>query len=387
MKVLFNRFICFSAILITYCILILLTPNFLNNYGVFYFVLTLFYFSIIFILFRENKLTIFLSLLLMFLICGLREPKFVDDLVYKSIFYNICENPLYILKGQEELGYLFLNFVISIVSNEYIVMQSLFIGVGFLMFYKALKKNNEKNLSFYLLFFYFFVLLFRFSGSGLNRMQFAVFIFIYALQYLYEKNYKKYSILVVVGSFFHRSILITLLLLVYPFVKKLVAKEKRVFSYSVAILIFSLFFLNIAIPNLSLILGDKYLGYSQISGLSFSTLDIFYILVLIYFMYCSKLIDKTKKEFYDLMILSFIIMIIINIFFSSTAFGRIIYYFIISLPILIALIQNSRASLSLKVVGILLFFIFCILYFVGTQLSEQQIKYFLENYVNYLISN
>ena len=208
-------------------------------------------------IFSEKKYFIAIPLIAMFFICGLREPIFTDDLQYARIFHSIDGNFFNIFKNQNEKGFLFLNYVISIFTDEYKIAQIIFIGISFVFLYKGIIGLQEIVQPSFIVIYYFFVLFFRFSGAGLVRIQMAVSIFIYALSYL-NKDIRRFILLIVFASFFHRSSLAAYILLVPICFQKFIKKAK----YNILILMtLTLSFFLILDPFISILasyLGGKY---------------------------------------------------------------------------------------------------------------------------------
>ena len=121
--------------------------------------------------------------------------------------------------------------------------------------------------------YYFFVVLFRFSGAGLVRIQIAVSIFIYAMSCLEKRNLKKFVLMILIASFFHRSSLAALILLLPFCMNNYVrnAKYNHIFLLFLTVLIFSLF--DPFITFLASYLGGKYSQYTNISNFSLSILS------------------------------------------------------------------------------------------------------------------
>lgn len=349
---------------------------------------TVILFIIIFIIgitamiFSEKKYFIAIPLIAMFFICGLREPIFTDDLQYARIFHSIDGNFFNIFKNQNEKGFLFLNYVISIFTDEYKIAQIIFIGISFVFLYKGIIGLQEIVQPSFIVIYYFFVLFFRFSGAGLVRIQMAVSIFIYALSYL-NKDIPRFILLIVFASFFHRSSLAAYILLVPICFQKFIKKAK----YNILILMtLTLSFFLILDPFISILasyLGGKYSNYVNITNFSPSILSLFYLFCFLYVILIRKYINQQNNSFYQICIYMFFIAIIFDLFFTGkTAFGRINFYFLFSYPSLMGISWKNTKMKFPKFASSILFLFFIIAYFGAGQLRDVYILNFFENYKN-----
>lgn len=329
--------------------------------------------------FSQKKCFIAASIIFMFFICGLREPIFTDDYQYSRIFHSINGVFLNIFANQNEKGYLFLNYIISVFTDEYRIAQIVIIGFGFVFLYKGVTRLQKTIQSSFIVMYYFFAVLFRFSGAGLVRIQIAVSIFIYAVSYLEKENAKKFLFTIMIASLFHRSSLAALILLLpyymnYSFRN---TKYNHTLLLALTVVIFLLF--DPFITFLASYLGGKYSQYTHISNFSLSVLSIFYICVFIYAKFIKKYISQENIKFYDICLYMLLVAIIFDVFF---AFGRINFYFLFSFPFIIGYIWKNSKKMFPKITCGGLFLFFIAMYFKGGQLNDIYIVNFFENYKN-----
>lgn len=353
----------------------------LNNYQTISIFIMTFMIGIGATIFSRKKCFIAASIIFMFFICGLREPIFTDDYQYARMFHSINGVFLNIFANQNEKGYLFLNYVISVFTDEYKIAQIIIIGFGFVFLYKGIARLQVTIQSSFIIMYYFFVVSFRFSGAGLVRIQIAVSIFIYAMSCLEKRNLKKFVLMILIASFFHRSSLAALILLLPFCMNNYVrnAKYNHIFLLFLTVLIFSLF--DPFITFLASYLGGKYSQYTNISNFSLSILSIFYICTFAYAISIKKYIDQKNIEFYEICLYMFLIAIIFDVFF---AFGRINFYFLFSFSFILGFIWKNSEKLFPKITCGSLFLFFIVMYFQGGQLSDIYIVNFFENYKNML---
>lgn len=374
----------YLAILVSFALVCLECYLSLDNAANVLLFITLFMIGITAIIFSEKKYFIVFPIIIMFFICGLREPIFTDDLQYARIFYSLKGDFFNIFKNQNEKGFLFLNYVISIFTDEYKIAQIIFIGISFIFLYKGIIRLQKIAHPSFIVMFYFFVLLFRFSGAGLIRIQMAVSIFIYAVSYL-NSDIKRFILLIVIASFFHRSSLAALILLLPICFEKILRKRKYTTLVLMATTILIFLFLDSFISSLASFLGGKYSSYVNITNFSLSILSVFYLFCFIYVICINRFIDKENNSFYRLNIYMFFVAIIFDLFFTGkTAFGRINFYFLCSYPFLIGTIWNNSKEKFPKYTSVVLFLFYIIAYFGGGQLRDIYILDFFERYENIL---
>jgi len=124
------------------------------------------------------------------------------ELVYTGIF------PV-----DNDFGFISLNKLLYALQAE---TFWLFVVLAFLQIYFLLKSTEPIKRLRPLVFFFFFTLLLFFISMNAMRQTLAFFIFVYAISVFNDKNYLKFSVLILLGFSFHKTILIPLLVL--PFI-------------------------------------------------------------------------------------------------------------------------------------------------------------------------
>lgn len=374
----------YLGILVSFALICLVCYLSLDNAVNVLLFITLFMVGITAMIFSEKKYYIVFPIIIMFFICGLREPIFTDDLQYARIFYSLKGDFFNVFKNQNEKGFLFLNYVISIFTDEYKIAQIVFIGISFIFLYKGIVRLQEITQASFIVMFYFFVLLFRFSGAGLIRIQMAVSIFIYAVSYI-NRNIKRFILLIAIASFFHRSSLAALILLLPICFEKFLRKRKYTTLILMAITILIFLLLDPFISSLASFLGGKYSNYVNVTNFSLSILSFFYLFCFMYVIYIKRFIDQKNRGFYRLNIYMFFVAIVFDLFFTGkTAFGRINFYFLCSYPFLMGMIWKNTKEKFPKCTSVVLFLFYIIAYFGAGQLRDIYILDFFERYENIL---
>jgi hypothetical protein len=112
-----------------------------------------------------------------------------------------------------DFGFIVLNQILKVLQAE---SFWLFVIIAFLQIYFLLKSTESIKRLRPLVFFFFFTLLLFFTSMNAMRQTLAFFIFVYAISVFNEKKYLKFSLLILLGFSFHKTILIPLLVL--PFI-------------------------------------------------------------------------------------------------------------------------------------------------------------------------
>lgn len=254
-----------------------------------------------------------------------------DHLGYESDFYLIKTfKSMNVMRHDFEIGYVSFMLLFKKFSNDYLTFASLAIPVtlwGFWRFIEAFKVNKAYSLS-----------LFYFSGMyfatfNVMRQMMAIGVILGFINWLLNKKYLKYGVLIIIVSLlFHKSTLISLVLIPIHYYSTKHAELPKKHIAIVAGVCFAAFFVgkefvqntSLAIL-LSIGLGDRYDGYlsgmseGDISNLTATMLTI-YFLIWLYFK------NKSKNVFISW--IYFIYIATFNIFqMLDSAAGRISYPF------------------------------------------------------------
>lgn len=167
------------------------------------------YIPIILTILKKNKLGLKLALFFLILISSLRYEFGADYTSYYSIFNNIKDNNMSIYIQELEKGYVYLNRIIAFFNLDFMWIFFIITSLNLFLIYKILiwLKINPKYY-WLILFLYLINYNYYFYHLSMVRQSVAIYLFTFSLKYLYEKNFFKFSLLIILGSFFHKSIII-----------------------------------------------------------------------------------------------------------------------------------------------------------------------------------
>lgn len=186
---------------------------------------------------NSNKIFLFLNFIFFLFLASLRDVNVGNDTIeYYRIFDAISSiKSIYeiINISRYELGYLFLNFVITRITNNFNVI--LFV-TSFIYLYSVFKFIERYADSKFLAIILFFTLSAYYLIFNIQRQCIAIAIFLYAIRFLEEKKYVRYISAILVAASFHY---IAIILIFLCFVPKINIYDKKItFKY----LILSCFF-------------------------------------------------------------------------------------------------------------------------------------------------
>lgn len=316
---------------------------------------------------RQFTYVAFIYMIILGMMRGLEVG--TDHLGYESDFYLIkTYKSMNVMRHDFEIGYVSFILLFKKFSNDYLTFASLAIPVtlwGFWRFIEAFKVNKAYSLS-----------LFYFSGMyfatfNVMRQMMAIGVILGFINWLLNKKYLKFGVLIIVISLlFHKSTLISLVLIPIHYYSAKHAELPKKYIAIVAGVCFTAFFVGREfVQNTSLAilfsigLGDRYDGYlsgmseGEISNLTATMLTI-YFLIWLYF-------KKTNKNVFITWIY-FIYITSFNLFqMLDTAAGRISYPFwafiLVTIPKLIEELNGRK-----KIIFIIISVIFYISYFTNS---------------------
>lgn len=207
---------------------------------------------------KQKYVMYFIFFLLTFLACfrkytvGADTPQFWDN------FLKMLD-PQKVELMRYEKGFILLCQFIQIFTKNpqfLIIISSLFINVSVFLFIK----KHSKNILFSTLLY--ITLNFYFSFICLMRQGIAIAILLFAMDFLFEKKYIKFSLLVILASQFHFSSIFCLGFLIIPLLKT----NKKIISLTI---IASVFCFIISRP-LFLFVASNFADYSKYIGSSYA---------------------------------------------------------------------------------------------------------------------
>jgi len=145
---------------------------------------------------NQKKLLIFAIFVLLVLLDGLRWETGTDWILYRDYFLNSTKEKWMAF----EPGYVLLNQVIHIFSNNYTVFLILFAILIYSLYLKSIADIALYPLITSLLFFCAFI-----GYMGMNRQHVALAICLYSFRYIISKEFWSFSLCVLLAALFHRT--------------------------------------------------------------------------------------------------------------------------------------------------------------------------------------
>ncbi len=160
---------------------------------------------------KRQHITLF-SITLFFLFFAFRGYIYSDWVIYSESFKYVEWEDIFSITNTKtkavihEPGFTALMWLCSLVTREYAFLVIIITTIDTFLFVRFLRRWNVKNIAFA------FMLFITFGGIGLMfnalRNQLAIFIFLNALEYIYEKKALRYFSLCFLALCFHASSII-----------------------------------------------------------------------------------------------------------------------------------------------------------------------------------
>ena len=238
---------------------------------------------------------IVLSCILLSLLAGLRNYSIgIDTQQYFSNYYVIgfLNNISEISSLRYEYGFSALCYVLNKISSNpqlLIFVTSIFINISVCTFIYKNSDNIVLSIILYILFNFFF------SYMNIMRQAIAIAIVLFGFEFLKEKKYIKYIIVVLLASFFHASALLAILMIFLKFVK---FDKTTIFTTILVMLIFFvigrdlfIFLCNFS-PRLYEYIGGNY-DVSNYFGALFN-----FLIYIYFFIFGMLLLKNYNTDFY-----------------------------------------------------------------------------------------
>ena len=228
-------------------------------------------------------------------------------------------------------GYLILNYIVSFFTKEYYVLSFIATLIPMWLFYKAFEYEAD-HVNLFLAIFLFGTTMYLYF-FGITRLFIATGIAAYAYRYIFERNTKKYVLLILIAGMFHYSALFMMF-----FVYLTTETENKPRSLK-SIIVIMFFFMPILIyilsnyffPNMS----NRYADYVTTNeNIQFSILQLDKLPILLLALMFQGNIMKFNKNIRIYNIL-YSLTIIISIYSSFINIARIQWYVTFSLCIIL----------------------------------------------------
>lgn len=188
---------------------------------------------------KNSSIIRWIAILIPLLIAGIRKNVGTDYNGYVNAFYYPMKDRSIFMSFTKEYGFLILA-KIATVFNNYKVMFFLSELIIVSMLKKIIEQSyvKEKYLM-YLLYLYIFYL----ESLNIGRQHIALVFYLYSIKYIFERKIINYTIVLILASLFHHSVLIVYpLYFIYNFLI-IGEKYKRIRKiFLIVILIFTLIF-------------------------------------------------------------------------------------------------------------------------------------------------
>lgn len=274
------------------------------------------------------------AILIPILVCGLRYNVGTDYISYQQWFSYYLSHKLSL--KNDEIGFGVLIKVIQLVTLNpqfLFLIVAIIINILIMIF---IRKHTE---FFELGYFLFIALYFYYSSFNILRQWIAIAIFLYAIRYIYNKNFKKYLLCIFIACTFHKTAIITIPMY---FILNMKLNKKNIIIVSLTILMLYVGLDTILLKANSIfnINTTKYLNYFNkddtigAKGYAYSIITMMTLLIILFTKKQYLLKNEHGKE--DIIML--VIMLAFSIMgINSMIFSRLQLYF---LPYLVVIIPN-----------------------------------------------
>lgn len=299
------------------------------------------------------------SFTLIFLFLALRYDFGNDYKTYLNSFIAMnwnqsLENNLYFWILQFEPGWLFLNWLFG--SLGFFALTAVLALINCIIYYCFIKKYLSAQYYWIAVFIYIFNPVFMLTHVSAMRQSIAIMLFVFSLDYLYQKSAIRFFFCIVLASLFHISAIVLFPLYFLGLSNWRVAKKTGVIIFSIFV---SLFLFGQAIsPYFKKIIAsvsDRYVDYQVIGEFS-SGLGVIYVSgCLLLTLYFERSQNKKTALLFKIAIISYLLMPL-NLIFDLS--GRLVMYFTIATIIVcpIILINLKKPLYKYSYLSIIIMF-------------------------------
>jgi hypothetical protein len=266
-----------------------------------------------------------LSFFILFFTLALRNMSGIDDDSYIRIFNEVSQEG-WIARFKEttmEPGYLMLNALVALFTDNYIYMQVVSSFIPLALFFYTFKKYRFIISLPMAVFMLSTLIYFQILSVGLVRMFIAISIVFTAYYFIAKRDTVKYIALILIASMFHYSALFMLILLYFAFKNNLV---RRAWKFVLLVLIITPIAFILVSMFLVPLMGPRYAIYGDLSNFNFSISSLSTVPVFILFLLFFKRIGALSLNHFKLYLSVFALTIILSFFGSMIPMGRLIFY-------------------------------------------------------------
>jgi len=282
------------------------------------------------------------SLTILMIISSFRASQIGADYhVYVNVFENIDKA---IISYPMEKGYLLLNYIVALITSNYVIFALIINLFIFSAIYKYIKNNvDEKYYLWIILIFTMNPYLYIQSTFNVIRQTIAFCIILYGIKYLIEKKYIIYILLILMAAQFHSISYIFILLI---FIRMMRWNEKKFFILLFCVILLVLF------KNCGIIdFFAKILGYGKYAKYGATMFDFFVyhtfiisVVSILILNYKKIEIKENEKFFLDTYIIS---LSLLPVFVTNDIMYRVYIGFIfISLPAVPLILKHCDKTMK-----------------------------------------
>ncbi|MUV37172.1 hypothetical protein JNUCC1_00978 [Lentibacillus sp. JNUCC-1] len=319
----------------------------------------------------------FLSFAVLFFTYGFRRFSAIDDSSYIKIFNYVSQDGWfdYFLNSTMEPGYLILNNIVALFTEDYLYMQLVTSFIPLFLFYYGFKKYRYMISLPTAVFLLSTMLYFQMLSVALVRMFIAISIVFIAFDYIPKRKPIKYFLLIFLASLFHYSAFF-MIILVYFAINKSNLSKKASRSYNILFITAPILFIFVSefiVP----LLGSRYTKYGSIDGVSISISSFSTVPLLILLLFYYKKFYGKQQLYFKLFLTVYALSIIISLFGSMVNLGRLIFYSYTAFILGAAMVSKLLSRDSKKLLYSSIIIVYGFLYVYTTQFT-------LEHHVSYL---
>lgn len=323
------------------------------------YILILFFLILWSVVIKKNlgQYDIFLSTLVLMLFFSMRNYTVgTDTIVYVSNFRSYVDASYYVINPDVEYGYqLYEKFILSFTKNYFwfFFIISFFVISSYLYTIRKISINYILSLYVYITFGFY-----TFFFNGL-RQGVAMAICFFGLPYLIDKRIIVYSFIVFIASFFHISALVMIPL--YFIVNSKFKLELKFFVCLLTSILLSQVLIEYFSQNN--LRYEHYAEESEKSG-GYLTLIFYSLIGLVVYFSGTKIrqIDISFNKFEQILLCGLALVLPIALLGTDPSGPqRILYYFVSTVIFLIPFLLRKYESIYLKLLFIILSFIYFIL--------------------------
>ncbi len=316
-----------------------------------------------------------LSFALIFLFLSLRYNFGNDYKAYFNAFIEINRNSqidIFNKTQQFEPGWVLLNWLFR--SFGFFAMTAVLALLNCLIYYRFFKKYVPTKYYWLATFLYIFNPEFMLIHSSAMRQSIAIMLFVFSLDYLYQKNAIRYFLCIGVAALFHSSALILLPIYLLGLWNWKISKVQRVIFASLYVSLF--LFGESLLPFLKQFINKYFVKYNiyQNTGVTSTGLGfLFLFAMLILTLYFEKYQNQRTSLIFKIAMINFIFMPL-NLLIYSIARVRM-YFAPATIIVYPFILLNMKKSIG-RIILFILLFIFTIYGFFQFFYSDTWKDYF-----------